>query len=89
LIRVRAANKELIKQLIIYFIILPTAKLLRLNNTRWNGEKMAKKGCLKNKFSVPIGLYNELLKAARSKHQSLEEYKDELGFFLLLGQFEA
>jgi hypothetical protein len=50
---------------------------------------MAKKGCLKNKFSVPIGLYNEMVKAARSKHQSLEEYKDEFGFFLLLGQFEA
>jgi hypothetical protein len=51
---------------------------------------MAKtKGRWKNKFSVPISLYNELVKAARSKHQSLEEYKDELGFFLLLGQFDA
>ena len=87
LVRVRTTNKELIKQL----IILPTAKLLRLNSTRWNGEKMAKKGtselggCLKNTLWVPKTLYDELVLAAQEKRMTLKEYLDELSVYLLLG----
>lgn len=56
---------------------------------RWNGEKMAKrKGCWKNRLSVPKTLYNELVEAAREKHQTLKEYIDELSIFLLFGEFE-
>ena len=51
---------------------------------RLDGGKMAK-----NMLKIPTSLYNEIRKAARERHKSLEEYKDELGFFLLLGQFEA
>jgi hypothetical protein len=79
---VRAANKELIKQL----IILLTAKLLRQNTAYcWNGEEMAKKGCLKKQFWVPKTLYDELVSAAKENHQTLREYLDELSVYLLLG----
>lgn len=76
-----SGEQELIKQL----IILLTAKLLRLNSTLWNGEKMAKKGCLKNRLWVPKTLYDELVKAAQEKDQTLKEYLDELSVYLLLG----
>jgi len=46
---------------------------------------MAKKGCLKNSLWVPKTLYDELVKAAQEKHQTLKEYLDELSVYLLLG----
>jgi len=46
---------------------------------------MAKKGCLKNRLWVSKALYDELVKAAEEKHQTLKEYLDELSVYLLLG----